>query len=310
MISNFFLRTFAFRDLCRLHRYLSDAPVAAEASKLPLAQQKRFKDIERLLQVHKLEDWYKIRSRDVVKAGGTVVGILLPLSHFRLGGYMLMNLHRGSLPSLVVEMHPNHRWESWRWPAARGRTSLPASAEEIRAYLQSLKPVATSQDMTEFLYALTPEWLKCQPGGLWLMRQIPKNESLSGVVGVAFPEFDWKPELFAWSGGADKVAAVKRLASRLGISQLSGWYDIDPSVIQKDPEGAYSSLALLCVLTPNCCQARHSLECLRDHCRLSLHLPTQHIIGSLGGSAGCLQGSGTTVKIKPNTLPILLKCSR
>jgi len=170
------------------------------------------------LGICKLEDWYRVKVRDV-RQGRTM-------------GAVLLKYYKGSLRKCLEELHPEFVWKAWLFEKVpNGFWDVMANR---KSYLQWISGEINIQKPADWFSVKQEEFIRRGGGGfLWKYRN-----SIQRALQDLFPENDvWKPWLFRqvnahyWDSDEHVKSYMEWLAEMLGISRMSDWSTIPRQTI-------------------------------------------------------------------------------
>ena len=174
--------------------------------------QKSFlKELAVKLEYKALDDWYQLTFDAVAKHGG----------------YGLLRQYNGSPAAAVMATFPNHDWLEWRF------TNVPqgfwADESSRRRYFVWLGKRLGISRMDDW-YRVNGRMIEQNYGSG--LKQLIFNGSPSRAIMETFPRHKWIPWKFEvvpnrfWHDKKNRVAYLKWLSKRLGITRKSDWYEI------------------------------------------------------------------------------------
>lgn len=165
------------------------------------------------LGIRELDDWYKVKSRDVMRHGGSSL-----LFHFG-----------NSMCSMMSGVHPEVVWLPWRFShVPRGYWESLENRRECLEWLGRRLGVKGMEDWYKFGHA---EVVRCGGGGL--LRHF--GYCLGDVLSSVYPSHEWQPWKFmrapegTWMEPENRKRFVGWLGKELKVESLEEWYRISLS---------------------------------------------------------------------------------
>jgi len=170
------------------------------------------------LGYEKMEDWYKISKKDIIKNKGQ--GLLC--------GY-----YANSPCKFVMEMFPDYEWLPWKF--TRVIQDFWKDENNCKKYVNWLGKELRYTTM-EHWYQITQDKFRKHSGGV-----IQKyNDSPIKFIMAMFPDYEWLPWKFKhpgrgyWNGENNRKKYAKWLGKELGYTTMEHWYQITLNVIEKN----------------------------------------------------------------------------
>lgn len=165
----------------------------------------------RKLNFKKLDDWYRVRSRDFEKNRG----------------FSVLNRYQDRPSQLLAALFPNHPWKPWKFVVTpRGFWRRAENRKKYVSWLARELSVKKPSDWYQFTYRDFAERY-----GLGLLGVF--KDDLLPILQEHYPRFHWQPWRFRerrmggfWRLRKNRVTYMKWLGKELKFKTLDDWYSI------------------------------------------------------------------------------------
>lgn len=183
----------------------------AGASKLNTAEARTWTETASLsLKIFSLNDWYRVRLKDVNKIRPQALGRTLSLT---------------DLKSLLRTAYPSHPWEDSKW---RGKKSFWSSIEQQRAAFDKAMQENGLIELSDWYKYSSKALYKWGLGGLLVSYY---KGSLVSALRTMYPEHHWLPWRFVlfrnfWTRVENRREFLESAGAELGVATLDDWYSV------------------------------------------------------------------------------------
>jgi len=182
-----------------------------------LINQKQFANMLGLkLGLGKPQDWYNISQKLVYAFGGNG---------------LLVRYYSGSPIQFVKAMFPDYEFKDWLF------TTCPQcywnDINNVRAYIEWLFKEKKFSSLNDWYSIRTSDFLDNKGNGLL----DAYGNTILNILKAVYPTIEWFPWLFnntvsnTWKDFENHRRYIKWLESKLGITDPSGWYDYDTTIV-------------------------------------------------------------------------------
>jgi len=171
-----------------------------------------FNWLEKELSIESKQDWYKVKSSDIVR---------IP------GGRMFLRKYDSSLRRTIVSLIPNWNWKPWMFEEGAPRSYWDKKSNR-KSYLIWLSEELNLIDMNSWYRIRTQDITKKKGSRGWLSKY---NNSLRSALSELLPLYHWIPWYFEsgvpdgfWEEASNTKNYLQWLAGELGITRMTDWY--------------------------------------------------------------------------------------
>jgi hypothetical protein len=184
-------------------------------------QQKFLTLFEKENNIKKMEDWYQIKTSDLINSGGR----------------RILDIYKCSIYKLITSIYKEYDWKPWLFKKVP--RSYWNNLQNQKKYLEWFVKQQNIQKMEDW-YKLQITDLK-KNGAKGLLAKY--NNSLYKLLSTIYPEYDWKPWLFQrvprsyWANLDNQKKYLEWIKIKFNIQKFDDWYKLTAKDI-KDNGGA------------------------------------------------------------------------
>lgn len=178
-------------------------------------QRSLFDRVGNQLGVTNTDDWYHIKTEDVVQQGGLSV----------------IKTYQGSLAKALINIYPEYDWKLWKFD--HKPKSLMKDTASHRPFLDELEKSLNITNKEQW-YNISKEQI-LQHGGEKLLRTF--DDSKIKLLTSIYKEVPWEISKFDntaknfWTNISNQRSFLDSIGKQLGVQQMEDWYHIHASQV-------------------------------------------------------------------------------